>query len=57
VGFGISTPRQVEMVGRVADGVIVGSALVEAAGGEDAVRAASAFVEAMRSAADVTVRL
>lgn len=28
VGFGISTPRQVEAVARVADGVVVGSALV-----------------------------
>ncbi len=28
VGFGISTPDQVEMVSRVADGVVVGSALV-----------------------------
>ena len=29
VGFGISTPEQVREVGRLADGVIVGSALVE----------------------------
>jgi len=29
VGFGISTPAQAEAVGRVADGVIVGSAIVE----------------------------
>jgi tryptophan synthase alpha chain len=28
VGFGISTPKQVEAVGRIADGVVVGSALV-----------------------------
>lgn len=28
VGFGISTPAQVEAVGRIADGVVVGSALV-----------------------------
>jgi tryptophan synthase alpha chain len=37
VGFGISTPEQVEAVGRVADGVVVGSALVrivEERGGE-----------------------
>jgi tryptophan synthase alpha chain len=28
VGFGISTPEQVEAVSKVADGVVVGSALV-----------------------------
>ena len=28
VGFGISTPEQVEAVGKIADGVVVGSALV-----------------------------
>lgn len=32
VGFGISTPRQVKDIGRVADGVIVGSAIVKAIG-------------------------
>jgi tryptophan synthase alpha chain len=30
VGFGISTPKQVKDIGRVADGVIVGSAIVKA---------------------------
>ena len=39
VGFGISTPDQARAVGEVADGVIVGSRLVRAAGegGADAV--------------------
>ena len=32
VGFGISTPEQAAMVGEIADGVIVGSRLVRAAG-------------------------
>ena len=32
VGFGISTPEQVAEVGRIADGVIIGSRLVRAAG-------------------------
>jgi tryptophan synthase alpha chain len=32
VGFGISTPEQVEQVARVADGVVVGSALVKLIG-------------------------
>jgi len=38
VGFGISTPTQARSVGKLADGVVVGSALVRAAGaGPDAV--------------------
>jgi tryptophan synthase alpha chain len=38
VGFGISTPDQARNVGKLADGVVVGSALVRAAGaGPDAV--------------------
>jgi tryptophan synthase alpha chain len=32
VGFGISTPEQARSVGKLADGVVVGSALVKAAG-------------------------
>ncbi len=32
VGFGIGTPDQVAQVGEVADGVIIGSRLVRAAG-------------------------
>jgi tryptophan synthase alpha chain len=32
VGFGISTPAQARAVGEIADGVIVGSRLVRAAG-------------------------
>ena len=41
VGFGIATGAQAAAVARIADGVIVGSALVKASGGEgiDAVRA------------------
>src|SRR5438445_3044603 len=38
VGFGISTPKQARSVGKLADGVVVGSALVKAAAdGPDAV--------------------
>ena len=33
VGFGISTPSQVRSVGQVADGVVVGSALVNCISG------------------------
>ena len=35
VGFGISTPEQVEQVARVADGVIVGSRIIQLMGAED----------------------
>lgn len=52
VGFGISTPQQAASVARVADGVIVGSALVRAmddAGSvRGAVRAAARFVRRLR---------
>jgi tryptophan synthase alpha chain len=39
VGFGIGTGAQAAAVAQIADGVIVGSALVKAAGGEDGVNA------------------
>ncbi len=51
VGFGIATPEQAAAVGRVADGVVVGSALVRRLdeAGEDA---AVAFVASLRQALD-----
>jgi tryptophan synthase alpha chain len=53
VGFGISAPDQAARVGRIADGVIVGSALVRAiATGPDPVTAASDFVALLRAAVD-----
>jgi tryptophan synthase alpha chain len=49
VGFGIGTPAQVAEVGRIADGVIVGSRLVRAAGeADDAAAAAAAVGEFLR---------
>jgi tryptophan synthase alpha chain len=55
VGFGIATPEQGRAVGRLADGIIVGSACVRAVGeAGDPVRAAEAFArgfaEALRGA-------
>jgi tryptophan synthase beta chain len=51
VGFGISTPGQACAVGRLADGVIVGSALINAvAGAADPARSAAAFVGELRRA-------
>ena len=49
VGFGIARPEQAAAVGRVADGVIVGSALIKAAAAaSDPVTAAGRFVAALR---------
>jgi tryptophan synthase alpha chain len=51
VGFGIGTPEQAKEVGRMADGVIVGSACVKTIGGsEKPVEAAREFAAEFRSA-------
>lgn len=51
VGFGISTPAQAAQVGQVADGVIVGSALINAVdAGENKVAAAVQFVKSLQAA-------
>ena len=49
VGFGISTPEQARAVAGLADGVIVGSAVVERLG-RDGVEATAAFVRELRTA-------
>jgi len=51
VGFGISTPEQAKEVGKMADGVIVGSACVKTIGGsENPVEAAREFAKSFRDA-------
>ncbi|CAN5707897.1 tryptophan synthase subunit alpha [soil metagenome] len=50
VGFGISTPAQARTVARMADGVVVGSAIVKAAG--KSTDAALNLVRSMREAMD-----
>jgi tryptophan synthase alpha chain len=55
VGFGISTPEQVRAVGKLADGVVVGSAVVSGMedamrAGEDPVQAASRLVKSLAEA-------
>jgi tryptophan synthase alpha chain len=50
VGFGVSTPEQAKAVARMADGVVVGSAIVKAA--EQGVDRAAALVKDMRRAID-----
>lgn len=49
VGFGISTPEQAATVGGLADGVVVGSALVQRLG-EEGIEAGAEFVRALREA-------
>jgi tryptophan synthase alpha chain len=51
VGFGISTPQQARTVAGLADGVIIGSALISAAGkAEDPARAAGEFIRTIHAA-------
>jgi tryptophan synthase alpha chain len=50
VGFGISSPEQAATIARLADGVVVGSALVRAA--ETSVDAATHLVRGLRTAID-----
>jgi len=54
VGFGISTPQQVKDIGRAADGVIVGSAIVKAIeqnkGSRDLVEIVSRYVRSLCAA-------
>ena len=50
VGFGISTAEQAQSVGRLADGIVVGSAIVQAAGAS--VDTAARLVSALRGALD-----
>ncbi len=53
VGFGISTPQQAAQVARLADGVIVGSALVKMAGrGPEKIGQLKEFVVALRQAVE-----
>ena len=53
VGFGVSTPEQAAFIGQHADGVVVGSALVDcierAASRESAIDDAAAFVAALKA--------
>ena len=51
VGFGISTPEQAAQVAAVADGVIVGSALIQALD-EGGIDAGAAFVSELRAGMD-----
>jgi tryptophan synthase alpha chain len=50
VGFGISKPEQAARVARLANGVIVGSAIVRLAGEPDGVQKVGTFVAGLRRA-------
>jgi tryptophan synthase alpha chain len=50
VGFGVSTPEQAAAVARIADGVVVGSAIVRAAG--ESVQHAATLASSLRAAID-----
>lgn len=54
VGFGIARPDQAAAVARLADGVVVGSALVQAAA-DGGARAAAALTKSLRAALDSAV--
>jgi tryptophan synthase alpha chain len=51
VGFGVSTPAQARAIAALADGVVIGSALVDVLG-RDGVAAAGRFLSAIRAALD-----
>jgi tryptophan synthase alpha chain len=50
VGFGISTPDQARRIGQLADGIVVGSAIVRAAG--ESVATATRLAASLRTALD-----
>ena len=52
VGFGISTPEQARQVARIADGVIVGSRIIQLMEAEDDFTSVSVFMQGLRNALD-----
>jgi tryptophan synthase alpha chain len=52
VGFGISTPEQAKQVARVADGVIVGSRIIQLMEADDNFASVSHFIRGLRRALD-----
>jgi tryptophan synthase alpha chain len=55
VGFGVRTPEQAAAIGRVADGVVVGSAIVEIVGqhGAHAAPHVKEYVASLRAALEI----
>lgn len=52
VGFGISTPEQAKQVARIADGVIVGSRIIQLMEAENNLVMVSNFIKRLRHALD-----
>ena len=52
VGFGISTPEQARQVARVADGVIVGSRIIQLMEADESMVAVQDFARELRDALD-----
>jgi tryptophan synthase alpha chain len=52
VGFGISTPEQARQVARIADGVIVGSRIIQLMEVDDDLLSVSSFTKRLRHALD-----
>ena len=52
VGFGISTPEQARQVARVADGVIIGSRIIQLMEAEDELTSVGNFIKELRHALD-----
>jgi tryptophan synthase alpha chain len=50
VGFGISTPEQARRIARIADGVIVGSRIMQLLGKDESLEDACSFVKCLREA-------
>lgn len=52
VGFGISAPEQAKLVARIADGVIIGSKIIQLLDHEDEFKSMAAFVAELRNSLD-----
>jgi len=52
IGFGISTPEQARQVARIADGVIVGSRIIQLMEAEDSFTSVGNFIRGLRHALD-----
>jgi tryptophan synthase alpha chain len=50
VGFGISTPEQAKQVAQLADGVIIGSRIIQLIESDDNLRSVSTFIKELRGA-------